>query len=115
VAAAPGDGSLDLATNLTALPATAFEQLILRAAPGAHKATLLPSVIQQAELCGSCHNLRLPNNGLALEPTFDEWQASSYPARGVTCQICHFPQVIGPKADTSSPTTVARMAIYPAC
>ena len=109
----PGNGSLDLATNLAALPTAAFDQLSLRAAPGAHKAMLLPSVIQQAELCGSCHNLRLPNNGLALEPTFDEWQASPYPARGITCQNCHFPQVVGPKANTSSLATVGAHGTVP--
>ena len=113
VAATPGNGSLDLATNLAALPTAAFDQLSLRAAPGAHKAMLLPSVIQQAELCGSCHNLRLPNNGLALEPTFDEWQASPYPARGITCQNCHFPQVVGPKANTSSLATVGAHGTVP--
>ncbi len=113
VAASPGNGSLDLATNLMALPAAAFEQLTLRAAPAAHQAALLPAVIRQAELCAICHNLRLPNNGLALEPTFDEWQASPYPARGVTCQNCHFPPITGPKADTSSETTVGAHGSIP--
>lgn len=113
VAAAPGNGSLHLATNLVALPIEALAQLTLRAAPRAHKAMLLRPVIQQAELCGSCHNLRLPNNGVALEPTYDEWQASPYPARGVTCQTCHFPQVSGPKADSSSLATVGAHGTVP--
>jgi hypothetical protein len=112
-ATTPGNGSLQLATNLAALPATVLDQLSLRAAPYAHKAVLLRPVVQQAELCGSCHNLRLPNNGVALEPTFDEWQASPYPARGVTCQSCHFPQVAGSKADTSSLATVGAHGIVP--
>jgi hypothetical protein len=108
-----GNGSLQLATNLAALPATVLDQLSLRAAPGVHKSALLRPVIQQAELCGSCHNLRLPNNGVALEPTFDEWQASPYPARGVTCQNCHFPQVAGAKANTSSLATVGAHGTVP--
>ena len=106
VSAVPGNGSLQLATNLAALPTTALDQLSLRAAPDNHKTTLLQPVIQQAELCGSCHNLHLPDNGVALEPTYDEWRASPYPALGITCQNCHFPQVVGPKADSSSMQTV---------
>ena len=106
VAATPVNGSLQLATNLTVLPTNALAQLSLRAVPDSHKETFLRPVIQQAELCGSCHNLRLPNNGAALEPTYDEWLASPYPARGQTCQSCHLPQVPGTKADSSPLQTV---------
>ena len=106
VAASPINGSLNLATDLAVLPTTALAQLTLRAVPDSHAATLLRPVIQQAELCGSCHNLRLPNDGVALEPTFDEWQASPYPERGITCQTCHFPQTPGSKADSSPVQTI---------
>ena len=112
-AATPANSSLRLATNLPALPTDALAQLTLRAAPDSHKEMLLRPVIQQADLCGSCHNLRLPNNGLALEPTYDEWQASPYPARGVTCQNCHFPPVSGAKADSSSPATLGAHGTVP--
>ncbi len=71
IAASPVNGSLQLATNMAVLPSNALDQLSLRAVPASHKETLLRPVIQQAELCGSCHNLRLPNNGAALEPTYD--------------------------------------------
>jgi hypothetical protein len=87
------------------LPTNALAQLSLRAVPDSHRETLLRPVIRQAELCGSCHNLRLPD-GSAVEPTFDEWKDSPYPARGMTCQSCHFPQAQAPKADSSLPQTV---------
>ncbi len=106
IAASPVNGSLQLAANMAVLPTNALDQLSLRAVPASHKETLLRPVIQQAELCGSCHNLRLPNNGAALEPTYDEWKASPYPGRGVTCQSCHLPQVPGAKADSSPLQTI---------
>lgn len=113
IAASPVNGSLQLATNMAVLPTNALDQLSLRAVPASHKETLLRPVIQQAELCGSCHNLRLPNNGAALEPTYDEWKASPYPERGVTCQSCHLPQVPGPKADSSPLQTVGAHGSIP--
>jgi len=106
VASSPVNGSIKLATNAFVLPTNALAQLSLRAVPDSHRETLLRPVIQQAELCGSCHNLRLPNDGPALEPTFDEWRASLYPARGMSCQTCHFPYAQAPKADSSLPQTV---------
>ncbi|HTP07629.1 MAG TPA: multiheme c-type cytochrome [Anaerolineae bacterium] len=106
IATAPINGSLQLATNMAVLPTNTLDQLSLRAVPASHKETLLRPVIQQAELCGSCHNLRLPDNGAALEPTYDEWKASPYPERGMTCQSCHLPQVPGPKADSSPVQTI---------
>lgn len=102
VSALPLNGSLSLVANLADMPTDALAQLVLRAVPTAHTATLLPSVIQQAELCGSCHNLRLPDSTIALEPTYDEWRASPYPERAITCQTCHMPQVAGSKADSGA-------------
>lgn len=106
VATHPANGSLELDASPFELPTDAFARLSLRAVPDAHRDTLLRPVIRQAELCGSCHNLWLPSNGLAVEPTFDEWQASPYPERGITCQTCHFPQTPGSKADSSPVQTI---------
>ncbi len=103
----PVNGSLRIATNAFVLPTNALTQLSLRAVPDSHRETLLRPVIKQAELCGGCHNLRLPDNGPALEPTFDEWLASPYPARRVTCQNCHMPQAQAPKADSGLPQPVS--------
>ena len=113
IAASPVNGSLQLATNMAVLPTNALDQLSLRAVPASHKETLLRPVIQQAELCGSCHNLHLPDNGAALEPTYDEWKASPYPERGMTCQSCHLPQVSGPKADSSPVQTIGAHGSIP--
>lgn len=43
----------------------------------------------QSELCGVCHNVVHPGNGIVLESTYDEWKASPYAAEGVGCRDCH--------------------------
>jgi hypothetical protein len=104
--AAKVNGSLSLDAGAPALPVGGFDQLSLRADPSSHRDKLLPSTLRQAELCGDCHNLQLPNFGPALEPTFDEWLDSPYPARGVTCQTCHFSEVQARKSDSSAPESI---------
>lgn len=42
-----------------------------------------------AELCGTCHNVFHPVNGLKLEGTYDEWLEGPYAAEGIVCQDCH--------------------------
>lgn len=52
-----------------------------------------------AQLCGGCHNVSHPGNGLPIESTYSEWQASPQAKAGVTCQDCHMtatPGQIGP-------------------
>jgi nitrate/TMAO reductase-like tetraheme cytochrome c subunit len=52
-----------------------------------------------AEICGSCHNVAHPANGLPVEATYTEWQASPQAKAGITCQDCHMsatPGQIGP-------------------
>jgi len=52
-----------------------------------------------SEICGSCHNVSHPGNGLPLETTYSEWQASPQAKAGVQCQGCHMtkaPGAIGP-------------------
>ncbi len=44
---------------------------------------------KSAELCGSCHNVNHPVNGIVLEATYTEWKNSPYAAEGITCQDCH--------------------------
>lgn len=101
----PRNGSLQIAAQPAALPDQALSQLVLRAAPAAHSQALSPSVLQQAQLCGSCHNLRTPD-GLALEPTYDEWLASPYPAQGVNCQSCHMPPAQASRVNSGMPQAV---------
>ncbi len=91
-AAQPTNGSLDLYAADWILPTNPAARLALRAAPTTHQRALMPAAIVSAQMCGSCHNLQLPDNGMKIEPTFDEWLGSPYPAQNKTCQSCHMPQ-----------------------
>jgi hypothetical protein len=107
-AADPGaNGVLRLDAQAVALSDHALGRLSLRAVPEAHRQALMRESIQSAELCGSCHNLRSPDGTLALEPTFDEWKASPYAARGVTCQDCHMPAAAARRVDSALPEPIA--------
>jgi hypothetical protein len=86
----PGNGSLRFVPESDPFPSAPYQQLLLRVDPLSHRRAMAPAGLQQAALCGACHNVYAPN-GMALEPTFDEWRASPYPDRGVTCQHCHMP------------------------
>jgi hypothetical protein len=41
------------------------------------------------ELCGTCHNVDHPVNGIVLEATYTEWKNGPYAEEGVICQDCH--------------------------
>lgn len=43
----------------------------------------------QSEICGSCHQIVHPQNGLVLSATYDEWKESSFGSRRINCQDCH--------------------------
>ena len=50
-------------------------------------------------ICGSCHNVAHPGNGLPVEATYTEWQNSPQGKAGIQCQDCHMssaPGEIGP-------------------
>jgi hypothetical protein len=52
-----------------------------------------------SEICGSCHNVSHPGNGLPIEATYTEWQGSPQAKAGIQCQGCHMsltPGEIGP-------------------
>lgn len=52
-----------------------------------------------AELCGTCHDVYHPANGLPLEATYTEWKNGPYAAEGIVCQDCHMtpgPGVVKP-------------------
>jgi len=48
--------------------------------------TFLP-LMKQSEICAPCHQASFW--GVPIYQSFAEWQASSYPAEGKTCQSCH--------------------------
>ena len=97
--APPNNGNLALHPAAAALPESAFSRLALRSAPDRHKAQVMPEVLADAALCGACHNV-YTEDGAPLEPTYDEWSASPYPAEGKTCQSCHMPAVPARRADS---------------
>lgn len=59
------------------------------------------SQIHNAKLCASCHTLitstvdlegNFTGGTFVEQAIFHEWQNSSYPSMGVSCQTCHIPQ-----------------------
>ena len=65
------------------------------ATPTAPHATAVSPFHNSSEICGSCHNVAHPGNGLPLEQTYSEWQASPQAKAGTTCQDCHMSQTPG--------------------
>jgi hypothetical protein len=60
---------------------------------------------EKAELCGGCHNVNHPVNGMHLETTYTEWKQGPYSGEGITCQDCHMssaPGTIGPTAGVAA-------------
>jgi hypothetical protein len=108
----PNNGNLTLHPDRATLPADSFGRLALRSAPSDHRAQVLPAVISDAALCGACHNV-YTETGVPLEPTYDEWLASPYPAEGKTCQSCHMPVVQARRADSGLPQPVAAHGSIP--
>ncbi|MCS7177149.1 MAG: cytochrome c family protein [Candidatus Kapabacteria bacterium] len=46
--------------------------------------------LSQSEACAPCHDVINPL-GVLVERTYTEWRESTYPGRGITCQVCHMP------------------------
>jgi hypothetical protein len=70
---------------------------------------------EKAEICGGCHNVNHPINGLHLESTFSEWKNGPYAKEGIVCQDCHMsvkPGVIGPTTGQAAPGAPERDNIY---
>jgi hypothetical protein len=61
---------------------------LVMASPGVHKADMMRPFYSDSAACMSCHQFEL--NGVKLQSTYEEWQASSYADEGTTCQDCHF-------------------------
>ena len=61
---------------------------LMYAKPRVHQEDMLRPVLSSGEVCKACHEFKI--NGVAVQSTWSEFQASSFPARGVTCQSCHF-------------------------
>jgi hypothetical protein len=63
--------------------------------PGkAHDGFIESRFFEQSEFCAACHQFpegATSINGKLLENTYQEWLASPYPAKGISCQGCHMP------------------------
>jgi hypothetical protein len=94
------------------LPGAGLTRLALRSAPDDHRRQVRRATLEEAALCGACHNLRSPD-GLLLEPTFQEWLDSPYPGLGQTCQSCHFPSTPARLADSSPLAPTAAHGGFP--
>ena len=51
--------------------------------------TAFSKLHKDARLCGSCHDVIHPSNGIVLESTYSEWAKGPYAKQGVQCQDCH--------------------------
>lgn len=71
--------------------------------------TLIKSDTNQSELCGSCHDIVLPN-GVPVERTFKEWKEGvfSKPDSKLTCGNCHMKPSDGVIADREGLSVVSR-------
>jgi hypothetical protein len=69
-------------------------------------------ILEEAALCGACHNLRSPE-GLLLEPTYQEWLDSPYSEQGKSCQTCHYPPTAARLANSSPLTANASHGDFP--
>jgi hypothetical protein len=66
-------------------------------------------------ICGGCHNVNHPINGMHLESTYREWAASPQAKAGTQCQDCHMsqkPGQIGPSQGQAAPGAPERPNIY---
>ncbi|MEO5334491.1 MAG: cytochrome c family protein [Magnetococcus sp. YQC-5] len=65
--------------------------------------------LSQSAFCGFCHQFSedLAVNGKPIQNTLAEWQASPFPARGMTCQKCHMPEGRHSFLGIHDPETVA--------
>jgi hypothetical protein len=69
----------------------------------------------KAEICGGCHNVNHPVNGMHLESTYREWKAGPWAAEGVVCQDCHMSETagkIGPSTGQAAGGAPTRDNIY---
>jgi hypothetical protein len=67
--------------------------------------TLMDSDYNESEMCGSCHDVTLPN-GIALERSFAEWRETVFathknPAVHLTCGNCHMEPMTDVIADVA--------------
>ena len=68
-----------------------------------------------SDICGGCHNVNHPVNGMHLESTYAEWKKSPQAKQGIQCQDCHMsesPPAVGPSTGQAAATAPERPNIY---
>jgi len=65
--------------------------------PNTFHASVYEPLMSQSEACAPCHDVINPL-GVLVERTYTEWRESSFPGRGITCQVCHMPWTAEPVA-----------------
>jgi hypothetical protein len=63
-------------------------RFLVNTKPQAHAEDMRPPALLSGQVCQSCHEFKI--NGVNVQSTWSEWQASSYPSQGKTCTSCHF-------------------------
>lgn len=107
------EGPLGNASQLVTPDGTRRAQIEVPQAP--HPAAY-SELHKSAEVCGGCHNVNHPVNGMHLESTYAEWKDSSYGKSGVVCQDCHMSAspgtVTGPSSGQAASGAPQRDDIY---
>ena len=83
--------------------------------PQAPHPAVFSAMHAKSEICGGCHNVNHPINGMHLESTYREWAESPQGKAGTQCQDCHMslkPGQIGPSAGQAAPGAPERPNIY---
>lgn len=83
--------------------------------PKAAHAAAYSQFHESAEICGGCHNVDHPGNGMHLEATYTEWKNGPYAKEGIVCQDCHMsvqPGAIGPVKGKAAAGAPDRDNIY---
>jgi hypothetical protein len=73
------------------------------------------AVHKTSVVCGGCHNVMHPVNGMHLESTYAEWQKSPQAKQGIQCQDCHMsetPPTVGPSTGSAASGAATRPNIY---
>ena len=68
-----------------------------------------------SDICGGCHNVNHPVNGMHLESTYTEWKKSPQAKQGIQCQDCHMsesPPKVGPSTGRAAAGAPERPNIY---
>ncbi len=72
----------------TFAPGDNLAKVLLYAKPRVHQEDMFRPVLSSGQVCKACHEFRI--NNVLVQSTWSEYQASSFAARGVSCQSCHF-------------------------